>query len=303
MANTSETYQVIAPRGVVIEDGGSSILYQATATFVGRSNNPSIRRHVAAGSITRIFADLTTKPTPALAVTSGPAGPRGLPGGPAGSLHSCKIRTRRPNYPLSLLDNTLINKVSWPSNIASLYDEVGMFDQSVDSEKVFVRAGGAGRYHVVAELWFRTDPIGARHVIVNHYAPDGALKDWTANSKVAVPGLDTILPVSGYFDAEPGDYFSLCYQQTSSNTLSGAAAFSAMLMGSGPAGPEGPSGPKGNKGDKGDTGLTWLGNWRSTVNYVENDAVAYMGSSFVAVAANLNDPPLSANWLVLASGA
>jgi hypothetical protein len=290
MANTAETYQVIAPKGVVVEDGGNSILYQAASTFTGRSNNPSIRRHIATGSITRIFADLVVKPTPAQAVKSGPAGPRGFPGGPAGSLHSCKIRTRLPNYPIQLLDNTLINKVSWPANTASLYDEVGMFDQSVDPEKIFVKAGGTGRYHIVAELWFRPDPVGVRHVLVNHYDSNGNLKDQASNSKSAVPGIDTILPVSGYFNAEPDDYFSLCYQQTSSNTLAGAATFSAMLMGSGPAGPDGPKGDQGDKGDKGDVGLTWLGNWDFTVSYTENDAVSYMGSSFVAVAPNLNTP-------------
>jgi len=81
----------------------------------------------------------------------------------------------------------------------------------------------------------------------------------------------------------------------------------------GGTGPEGPRGPKGDtgdqgaKGDQGDQGpagpigINWLGNWSPIVSYAINDGVAHLGSSFAALAENLNDPPFSANWSVIAA--
>lgn len=80
--------------------------------------------------------------------------------------------------------------------------------------------------------------------------------------------------------------------------------------GIGPEGPRGLKGDVGDRGEKGDQGdqgpagpigITWQGNWSPIVSYSINDGVAHLGSSFVATAANLNDPPLSVNWSVLAA--
>lgn len=46
--------------------------------------------------------------------------------------------------------------------------------------------------------------------------------------------------------------------------------------------------------------MVWRGAWSAATSYVLNDAVSYIGSSFIAVGPNLNDPPPSANWNILA---
>jgi len=74
----------------------------------------------------------------------------------------------------------------------------------------------------------------------------------------------------------------------------------------GPRGPRGAAGDRGEKGDQGDQGppgpigINWRGNWSPVVSYSINDGVSHLGSSFVAIAANLNDPPFSASWSVMA---
>ncbi len=80
--------------------------------------------------------------------------------------------------------------------------------------------------------------------------------------------------------------------------------------GVGPEGPRGPRGAAGNPGEKGDQGdqgptgpigINWLGNWSPVVGYERNDGVSHLGSSYIAVSPNLNDPPLSVNWSVIAT--
>lgn len=47
--------------------------------------------------------------------------------------------------------------------------------------------------------------------------------------------------------------------------------------------------------------LIWRGTWSSATAYAVSDAVYYNGSSYIAVAANTNSTPPSANWNVLAA--
>jgi len=60
------------------------------------------------------------------------------------------------------------------------------------------------------------------------------------------------------------------------------------------------------KGDPGSTGapgppsIIWKGNWNSATPYQINDAVADLGSSYIAVAGNINSRPPNANWNYLA---
>lgn len=58
----------------------------------------------------------------------------------------------------------------------------------------------------------------------------------------------------------------------------------------GPTGATGPTGPQGPQGIPG-TGAVWRGNWTSAATYNANDAVSYNGSSYVALANNINKPP------------
>lgn len=81
----------------------------------------------------------------------------------------------------------------------------------------------------------------------------------------------------------------------------------------GPQGPEGPAGPQGDPGPPGvdgqdgapgEPGLVWQGEWSASTQYFEDDAVHHEGSSWIAVADNLNSEPDESNldWNVLAGG-
>lgn len=315
-----ETYQVIAAAGVVIDDGGSSIFYPAGAIFQGNTNNPTITSALSRQQII-VASGATAPPQPAAPVGGGvgPTGPAGPPGGPAGSLFSVKIRTTPFTFPLTLNDTGGNVVLSWPAGTEELYDSVNMFVQGVDPEKIFVKAGGNGRYHVEASVTFQTDPNGARVVAITQYDQFGVFKDLATKSVPAVVGIETTVQAAADFNCVADDYFEVSYRQTSSSPLAGGASFSAMLLGSGDTGPTGPAGsngadgadgidgidgaagPTGPVGPTGTNGVVWRGTWSSLTSYVVNDGVSYLGSSFVAINPSLNDPPPSPNWLVIAA--
>jgi len=66
------------------------------------------------------------------------------------------------------------------------------------------------------------------------------------------------------------------------------------------------SGPKGDKGDKGDTGqpgdVIWRGPYNSSTTYNDNDAVEYLGTSYVSIVNNNAETPsdTATNWDILA---
>lgn len=66
----------------------------------------------------------------------------------------------------------------------------------------------------------------------------------------------------------------------------------------GPTGATGPAGPPGSQGNAG-TALNWVGPWVAG-SYAQNDAVSYLGSSYVAIVATSNAPP-HADWDLVAS--
>jgi hypothetical protein len=84
--------------------------------------------------------------------------------------------------------------------------------------------------------------------------------------------------------------------------------FPASVGAIGPTGPKGANGDTGLRGPRGDTGLTgppgviWKGNWDATELYAPNDAVAYGGSSYVAIEGNRGVSPLGhpGAWSLLA---
>ncbi len=69
----------------------------------------------------------------------------------------------------------------------------------------------------------------------------------------------------------------------------------------GPQGEQGPQGPQGDAGPVGPRGVTWRGTWSSLTSYSKYDGVIYNGTSYIALFANTNSPPPSANWDILAS--
>lgn len=74
----------------------------------------------------------------------------------------------------------------------------------------------------------------------------------------------------------------------------------------GPQGPVGPQGSAGLPGSAGAIGINYRGSWSGTTNYSQRDSTVYDGSTFYAIAANLNKvPPApdlapSAFWNLLA---
>jgi hypothetical protein len=82
----------------------------------------------------------------------------------------------------------------------------------------------------------------------------------------------------------------------------------------GPQGAQGAPGPQGVPGDPGppgsitligvpgpagapgDPGLVWRGAWSALTNYQPKDAVEYQNSAWIALSANVGDPPPSASW-------
>jgi len=71
----------------------------------------------------------------------------------------------------------------------------------------------------------------------------------------------------------------------------------------GPQGVEGPPGPVGPQGPQGIAGITNRGSWVPTTTYQINDSVSYNGSSWIALAVNLDSAPngLNPNWQLLAA--
>ena len=61
------------------------------------------------------------------------------------------------------------------------------------------------------------------------------------------------------------------------------------------------SSQSGGGGSKGDPGLAWKGQWNGTTPYRANDVVEHDGCSYVAVAANTNQPPPADCWNLLAA--
>ena len=312
-----ENYRVVSPAGAVVEDATSSVFYPVGATFHVSNNNPSIRRHLSSHIIISAAAvRVAPVPVPRTGGGVGPTGPTGLPGGPAGSLHSVKIRTVPFTYPMSLSDTGSEATVSWPSSTEALYNEAHMFNQITNPTQIVIKNGGAGRYHISASVTFEPNLSGARLVTATQYDSLGVYKDHSTITLPAISGMPTSIIVSGDFNCVSGDYFELSYRQTSGAPISAAASFSARLSGSGDRGPQGPSGADGAdgadgedgavgvvgpEGPRGVSGVVWRGNWNATVSYKVHDTVSFLGSSFIAVEPNLNDPPLSPSWLILAA--
>jgi hypothetical protein len=75
----------------------------------------------------------------------------------------------------------------------------------------------------------------------------------------------------------------------------------SLIASVGSTGQTGPQGPQGAIG----LGFVWRGAWLSTVSYVQNDVVGLLGSSWVAVAANVGVNPTTdngSNWQIMALG-
>jgi len=69
-------------------------------------------------------------------------------------------------------------------------------------------------------------------------------------------------------------------------------------------GPEGPAGPQGIQGEKGEEGLVWRGPYNPLTQYIKDDVVYYLGSSYVTTADVIGIAPPANPWdLVAQKGA
>jgi len=81
----------------------------------------------------------------------------------------------------------------------------------------------------------------------------------------------------------------------------GAAGATGPPGATGATGPQGPQGATGPTGPTGLPGINWRGNWQtSPTTYLQNDAVFYNGSSWIALTSNVATPPPSSAWEYLA---
>ncbi len=70
----------------------------------------------------------------------------------------------------------------------------------------------------------------------------------------------------------------------------------------GPVGPVGPAGgPTGPPGSAGPPGVIWRGAWVEATLYAAGDGVARDGTSYIAIAPSVDDPPPGASWQLLAA--
>ena len=61
----------------------------------------------------------------------------------------------------------------------------------------------------------------------------------------------------------------------------------------GNTGATGQQGNTGLTGPKGDVGQVWRGTWSALTGYNKNDAVEYQGSTYIATASSMGEPPIS----------
>jgi collagen triple helix repeat protein len=81
----------------------------------------------------------------------------------------------------------------------------------------------------------------------------------------------------------------------------GAAGAPGASGTQGPPGAEGAQGPAGPGGAVGPAGLAWRGDWNSTATYAPRDAVAHLGSSWIAKTISTgSEPALGADWDLVA---
>jgi hypothetical protein len=175
------------------------------------------------------------------------------------------------------------------------------------NDRESVVASGAGRYHVETNVDFASNGSGYRHVEIIQYSSIDVVKDKSVQSHSAITGDDTVISVSGDFDAVVGDYFTVEVAQNCGGPLSAGVVFSAMLEGSGPQGTQGIqgvqgiAGPAGSVGPAGPVGMVWRGAWSAVTNYFIRDAVQHGGSSYTAINNSLNSQPPSVDWDIVAS--
>lgn len=70
----------------------------------------------------------------------------------------------------------------------------------------------------------------------------------------------------------------------------------------GATGSQGPAGATGDPGPPGPKGMNWRGNWSALETYVPDDAIVFLGESYIAVSTVVAvEPPMASAWQLFAA--
>jgi len=243
---------------------------------------------------------------------SGPIGPQGVPG-PVG-LAFQGVYSSTANY--ALADGVSYNGSGYVSLIASNHGNTpGLSPQQW---ALFAAAGanGAAGPPGATGLPGPSGPQGAQGSI----GPQGLPGATGPQGPPVANYLGVYQSSANYARNDAVSWQGATYISLIAGNLGNTPSLSptqwAVLAAQGPAGPTGASGPPGNNGSNGAAGpagppgpqgppITFMGEWAVGSSYLLGDAVAYGGSSYIALLPNTGrQPDLSPlSWSLLASAA
>lgn len=244
---------------------------------------------------------------------SGPMGPQGVPG-PVGMTFQGAYSSSS-NY--ALADGVTYNGSGYVSLVASNHGNTP--DQSPQQWALFAAAGQAGTTGPVGATG-ATGPAGAQGPqgvpgptgetgatgpqgppVANYLGNYQSTANYALNDAVSWQGSTYISLVGGNHGNAP----SLSPVEWAVLAAQGPAGVDGAPGAAGPTGAAGPMGAAGAMGPQGPP-VTFRGEWLIGTAYALGDAVAYGGSSYVSLAANVGrEPDLSPEYwgLLAASGA
>lgn len=293
--SSTQNYLVVHQAGVVVDTSdGTSTFYPANSVFSANSRDPSVTNLISKGYIipTDQQPGIPGSGTGGGSTIIGPPGPMGSPGPPGGS--------GAPGVA------GIVWRGVWNVLTAYVIDD-GIFYQG-------------NSYVAISPSTGSTPPSGAWSIIAQAGSPvwKGVWSSsitYNVNEAISFGG-SSYVAVNTNLNSPPPNANWTTLAAAGSTGPAGAAGppGSQGSTGSpgttGSPGPSGSAGSPGSSGSPGPTGLTgsqgmvWRGPWQSLVSYGINDAVSNIGDSFIAIHNNLNDPPPSLNWqLVAQSGA
>ncbi len=241
---------------------------------------------------------------------SGPMGPQGVPG-PVGMTFQ-GVYSSSTNY--ALADGVSYNGSSYVSLIASNHGNTP--DQSPQQWALFAAAGAPGATGPSGATG-ATGPAGPQGPqglpgatgapgatgpqgppVANYLGNYQSSANYALNDAVSWQGSTYISLIAGNLGNTP----SLSPAQWAVLAAQGLAGTPGAAGATGPAGPTGPAGVAGAIGPQGPP-IAFQGQWLINTPYAIGDAVAYAGSSYIALVANTGREPDTSPvyWSLLAA--
>ncbi|SFS09559.1 TGF-beta propeptide [Granulicella pectinivorans] len=247
--------------------------------------------------------------TPGPQGLSGPMGPQGVPG-PAGLSWQGPYRSAT-NY--AIADGVLYNGQAYVSLIASNHGNTP--DQSPTAWSLFAASGSPGATGAqgstgpqgsigpqglpgpqgIAGATGATGPQGP--AVVTYTGNYASTTNYALNDAVSFGGSTYVSLTAANHGNTPG-LSPASWAVLAAQGLTGATGAAGAPGATGATGAQGVQGPQGPQGPP----VTFAGAWLTTVNYPVGSAVSYLGSSYIALAANTGRPPdvSPASWSLLA---